>query len=273
MSYILEALEKSEEERKQHTVPNLQTQPTIYPGVTRSRTRRLKKNSRRFSPSILLTVLLLGTVWFFREHLPVAMEIKITQQTAQKGIIPKESDSAPPAAPAEKPRPAADGGRKAEQQTVAAESVPPPAEQQAAVDKPPATPSSAENRTEEPVSPASTPVVDQREQTVITRKNAKLQPSPIVLTDSGHPGSVTVAPPLPFLDDLPASVRGELPKLKFAGHTYSAIPQDRLIIINSGIKRQGDLVESGLKLEEITWDGVILDFRGMRFQVITTAGE
>jgi general secretion pathway protein B len=58
--------------------------------------------------------------------------------------------------------------------------------------------------------------------------------------------------------------------MKFAGHTYSAIAGDRLIIINNGIKREGDAVGPGLKLEEITWDGVILNYRGLRFQVVTT---
>ena len=43
-----------------------------------------------------------------------------------------------------------------------------------------------------------------------------------------------------------------------------------MIIINNSISREGDLVEPGLHLKEITWDGVILDYRGISFQVRTT---
>jgi hypothetical protein len=71
-----------------------------------------------------------------------------------------------------------------------------------------------------------------------------------MLADAGNPEAITVAVPLPFLDELPVAKQQELPVMKFAGHTYSAIASGRLII-NNGIKRVGNAVGPGLKLEEM----------------------
>jgi general secretion pathway protein B len=116
--------------------------------------------------------------------------------------------------------------------------------------------------------PAAAP--DQTVQSVTVQKPITLQPAPLLLSDTNDLEAVTTLQTLPFVDELPASVRDTLPSLKFAGHTYSASPNNRMIIINNSIKREGDPIEQGLKLEEITWDGVILNSRGVRFQVMTT---
>lgn len=72
---------------------------------------------------------------------------------------------------------------------------------------------------------------------------------------------------LPFLDELSANLRSEIPILKFAGHTYSENPYQRMIIINGKILREGDMIDSNTRLMEINWEGVTIDFRGTRFQV------
>lgn len=74
---------------------------------------------------------------------------------------------------------------------------------------------------------------------------------------------------LPFLNDLPAAMRAKLPTLKFAGHTYSENPYQRMIIINGKILREGDMIDSNTRLAEINWEGVTIDFSGTRFQVKT----
>ena len=74
---------------------------------------------------------------------------------------------------------------------------------------------------------------------------------------------------LPFLNDLPAAMRAKLHDLKFAGHTYSENPYQRMIIINGKILREGDMIDSNTRLAEINWEGVTIDFSGIRFQVKT----
>jgi len=65
--------------------------------------------------------------------------------------------------------------------------------------------------------------------------------------------------------DLPPSVRQELPAIKISVHAYSANPGGRLVGIDSRILREGDFVVPGLELEEITPDGMIFGYKGYRF--------
>ncbi len=68
------------------------------------------------------------------------------------------------------------------------------------------------------------------------------------------------------LAELPPSIQQELPKLAILFHLYSGNPRDRLVGINDRMLREGDAVEPGLVLEQITPDGMILTYKGYRFQ-------
>jgi len=276
MSYILEALEKSEQERKQRSVPDLQTQPTVYPGMTRSRSMRKANSSRRMRPAILLGIALVLSAWLLRDHLPVELEIRISRQVPQ--TINSPQDITTPSSPQTMPEPqiAQTGGSPTSTMQLVDNAQPETIPQQQT-----AQANSNETKTvtvttpetmaqDELISPSSTTPGAQIEKSLTDRARVTLQPAPIILTDANDPASISVAEPVPFLEELPAAQQQELPTMKFAGHTYSSIPGDRLIIINNGIKRQGDSIGPGLKLEEITWDGVILNYRGLRFQVLTT---
>ncbi len=72
---------------------------------------------------------------------------------------------------------------------------------------------------------------------------------------------------LPFLNELSANLRSQIPPLKFAGHTYAENPYQRMIIINNKILREGDMIDGNTRLMEINWEGVTIDFNGTRFQV------
>lgn len=67
------------------------------------------------------------------------------------------------------------------------------------------------------------------------------------------------------MEDLPLSVRQDLPAMTISVHAYSDNPAARLVGIDSRILREGDDVVAGLKLEQITPDGMILGFKGYRF--------
>lgn len=72
---------------------------------------------------------------------------------------------------------------------------------------------------------------------------------------------------LPYVQDLPPQVQAEIPKLQFAGHAYALAPSQRLIVINGMIMREGDHIDAETRLAEITWEGVVIDRKGVRFQV------
>lgn len=62
--------------------------------------------------------------------------------------------------------------------------------------------------------------------------------------------------------ELPDHRRRALPAMTYSFHVYSDNPEDRTIIINGRRMREGGRVATGLRLEEITEQGVVLDFEG-----------
>ena len=65
---------------------------------------------------------------------------------------------------------------------------------------------------------------------------------------------------------LPLSIRQELPALSITVHAYSSNPKERLVGIDERVAHEGEELAPGLRLEEITRDGMILRYKGYRFQ-------
>ncbi|MFQ5582770.1 MAG: general secretion pathway protein GspB [Mariprofundaceae bacterium] len=72
---------------------------------------------------------------------------------------------------------------------------------------------------------------------------------------------------IPNIDALPTSVQQQLPHITIEGHIYAENPSARMVIINGGIRREGHAIASGFILEQITPDGVILNHQGSMFQM------
>ena len=125
-----------------------------------------------------------------------------------------------------------------------------------------------------------------RQQTLMDTRQAKdpaaaappvQPPAPVAVepepTPAEEPTRKVQAPPTPLpariippdLSYLPAAVQQTIPEHRLTVHVYSATPEQRFVIINSRKMREGDRSREGLLLEEITPDGVILEFRGQRF--------
>lgn len=62
-----------------------------------------------------------------------------------------------------------------------------------------------------------------------------------------------------------AELSGQLPELRLDLHVYAANPPDRYAFINMHKVREGDVTAEGLQVKEITRDGVVLDYRGTEF--------
>jgi general secretion pathway protein B len=79
-----------------------------------------------------------------------------------------------------------------------------------------------------------------------------------------------VAPPTDrvfSLSELPSAVRSTLPEFKVSGHAYSPDRQTRVARVNDKILQEGQELAPGLRLEEITPDGIIFGYQGYRFRV------
>ena len=94
------------------------------------------------------------------------------------------------------------------------------------------------------------------------------EPQPVVSAVAPQPApSEQPRGDIPYLHDLPQQLQAEIPKLGFAGHAYALNPAQRLIVINGKIMREGDYIDAATTLQEITWEGVIIGRKGVRFQV------
>jgi len=67
--------------------------------------------------------------------------------------------------------------------------------------------------------------------------------------------------------ELPQDFRNKLDLPRLDIHAYSEEPQNRFILVNLKKYREGDRLESGLVLEEILPDGMVMSYRGERFLV------
>lgn len=65
--------------------------------------------------------------------------------------------------------------------------------------------------------------------------------------------------------ELPLAVRQSLPTLNMLVHVYSEAPADRFVLINGTRYREGDELSSGVRLAEIRPEGALVDFRDYRF--------
>jgi len=93
---------------------------------------------------------------------------------------------------------------------------------------------------------------------------ADLPPEP--MATAGRPPTTSTAD-LPLLKELPFAIQAAIPEMKFSGHAYSADPDLRLIMVNTSIVREGDIIAPDVRLVEITENGLVLSFRQKRFRV------
>lgn len=66
--------------------------------------------------------------------------------------------------------------------------------------------------------------------------------------------------------ELPLQIQHEIPAMTVQLHAYSSVPSERLVYINSTRLREGESLMLGLRLEQITPDGMIFSYKGYRFQ-------
>ena len=69
------------------------------------------------------------------------------------------------------------------------------------------------------------------------------------------------------LNELPLPIQQSLPSLVISVFLYSEDPTSRMVKINGQMMREGQSLTAGLKLEEITPEGVILSYKNYRFRI------
>lgn len=88
-------------------------------------------------------------------------------------------------------------------------------------------------------------------------------------TDNDRPAIVETAPEevIPYLYEMSDLVQTKVPALAFSGHLYSNIPSSRQVSINGRKLREGDWLKD-IQLLEITKDGAVFEVDSQKFKLL-----
>lgn len=306
MSYILQALKRSEQERQQPSAPNLYAEPPLVPDKPRA-----------FGWPWLLVLLALNLM-AIAYYLGALREPSVAISSPALKVVDTQSVQAqPPAEPlvnppvvgatsatavqANPPLPAEASSLPAQALATGAASQTPvtaPAQTSSATAVTQAKLPEASSWTE-PSIPLQTrlPVTAQPTLALksdppvrhvdLTRESRKTaEDKPKEAKSASKPASdslpakarqaepVAVKPaaqsatdgPLPTLAELPASLRQKLPGLTFSSHVYGPSDAFRSVTLNGRRLQAGDRAE-GVRITAITAEGVVLEFDGTRFKI------
>ena len=67
--------------------------------------------------------------------------------------------------------------------------------------------------------------------------------------------------------DIPDDIRKNIPRIAFEGHVYSSTPSRRSVMINGHKMREGDAIGEDLMLKRITPEGAEFEYRGYIFKL------
>jgi general secretion pathway protein B len=256
MSYILDALKKSEKKRMQGTVPDVLTaQEIIYH----------EPKARRLWPYLIIAVLLLNAlavVWF------VPWKSKKSNTAVESGVVTKlaskERDNNP--VNIEKPDP---GSAAVTQSDTGAPKPPAETKPVHGVDlKRPRQLPAIKDEAQKKMPGIHKPETGAKVNHDSLTEAPPEAPAMAAPAEPKHP--VDVLPVLNkvySLSELPLSVQQKLPSFGISVFLYSDDPASRMVKINNKMLREGDYLSEGLKLEEINQNSLILSYQNFRFRV------
>jgi len=90
--------------------------------------------------------------------------------------------------------------------------------------------------------------------------------APVPQRSGSGPAGPAPLPAVMAMADLPLAIQQELPPMSISVHAYSGKAGERLVGINGRLLHEGEDVAPGLRLEQITPDGMILSYKGYSFR-------
>ncbi len=255
MSFILDALRKSEHERQRQLGPSIAELPVARPAP-------------RVPPWVwvaltaLLTINVALVAWFLTREKPVTAPQPVAAASAPQPVSVTPADAVPaspsptptaaapatPAPPLAEAAPAPASAPLGEPALPPVEAAPPPAPAMREV-RPLAEEAAAEPVFSAPAFMAPAP------------------PDPALLpvppSSSSRPAQVTAG--VPTIDQLPPQATAGLPQLNVSLHIYASAPAQRAVFINGTRYREGEGLPGGAVVQEITPDGAVISYGGRRF--------
>lgn len=68
------------------------------------------------------------------------------------------------------------------------------------------------------------------------------------------------------MTELPLAIQQEIPKMSISGHAYSTVPKERIVGLNDRLLQEGEYLSPGLRLEQITADGLVFSYKKYLFR-------
>jgi general secretion pathway protein B len=228
MSFILDALRKSEHERQRSAMPGIAQVPFGLPR------REVPRWAIAVIGLLALAVLGLGAAWWVSSAKPPPAELEAVAREPHAEVelaVPPPTIAAPPAAVYSAPPPAAPREERAAS----------PASERAAIEPPRAAPArsaAAPARAETEVVASAAPANDE--------------------------GADAEEPTLPSAAAL-AAEGISLPTLRLELHAYAQRPADRFVFINGTKYTEGATLAEGPRLVRIAPNGAVLVYLNRRF--------
>ncbi|MCD6526851.1 MAG: general secretion pathway protein GspB [Desulfuromonas sp.] len=260
MSFILEALKKSEKNHQENSVPTLDT---LHEATEQPRKRPLW-------PLMMMAVLIVNAavlLWLFGPW----------QQTAERVEQPAPVTDNPAVIMAAAQTIAAPTPSKTmTTQTVVAPVKPTiPVVITPAISAPVVSPPVVTAQPAAPQSPAvAVPAIATPQPQAVVSAPTAIE-SPTQPLEIATPQIPTIAPPVVeavtqpaalAISELPVNIQNQLPPMHMSVHAYNA-NANSLIRLNGKIMRQSSFLDGRYRLEEITPDGAIFSYQGYRFLV------
>lgn len=228
MSYILDALKKSEQERGNGNIPGVQT---VHSSSLNYRSEKIS-----YWPYILITAVLLNialVIYFiFDKDKPVIEQTAISQKAVTKSS-PENKITA-----------------SGVQTTIAKDTT-----EQALITTLSSEEELESDNLEQP--PALTHIS--------TSESERPAAATISTGRTSAPRKVAAENDITDFYNLPESIKKQLPTITISAHVYSSNPLQRSIVINNNFMEEGEYVLDNLILHEITASGAIFNYHGTLF--------
>lgn len=293
MSYILEAIRRSDEERRKRLVPSVSTIHAVTPQRSGLGPRTTIAGVAVAGAVVVLAVGVGARWWPGAQPVDPAQQpvARVQPEPAQQPVarVQPEPAAAPaPEADTDSSIPAPAGGNDvADRDPVTA--------MQSRSDDPPVLPAPAPKPATVPEIAASEPLPAASGNTVTEKRTARTPYSPVAVAphipqpsaldprgltrpaEPAEPGGVDPAlrpepsPPAAEMvralavGDLPDPVRRSLPDIAISLHRYADNPAARMIRVNGRVGREGEAVAEDLTIAEITRTGVVFATGEERF--------
>lgn len=251
MSLILEALRKSEAERR------LGETPTLLSPVGSAMTHALRQAERRqrlwmlAALALLVVLAIAGTVWTLRAP-PAALDRAVPHASASRASAPVEGMAKIAPTTGDEPSAANVASDTTHERTVDA------AKLAAVSDASVAAISSPPSR---PIPPSANTALASDPQVVVAAPAAPATPAQSE-PDAAMPIGTASLPIWLRVDQLPAAERSALPPLKVSMHVYAEDPAKRAVLIDGQRYHEGQWIAEGVQLKAIRRDGSLLAVNG-----------